>query len=69
MSITHVRSAAAIRPLRKRSVDSGLEVVMVPVAEFDRAKRVYGGLGWRLDADLVNGDACRVVQYTPPCSL
>jgi catechol 2,3-dioxygenase-like lactoylglutathione lyase family enzyme len=49
-----------------------LEVVVIPVADVDRAKRFYGDLGWRLDADFVVGDAFRVVQYTPPgspCSI
>lgn len=49
-----------------------LEVVVIPVADVDRAKRFYGGLGWRLDADFVVGDAFRGVQFTPPgssCSI
>ena len=49
-----------------------LEVVVIPVSDVDRAKRFYGGLGWRLDADFVVGDAFRVVQFTPPgspCSI
>ena len=49
-----------------------LEVVVIPVSDVDRAKRFYGGLGWRLDADFVMGDAFRVVQFTPPgspCSI
>jgi catechol 2,3-dioxygenase-like lactoylglutathione lyase family enzyme len=49
-----------------------LEVVVIPVADVDRAKGFYGGLGWRLDADFVVGDAFRVVQFTPPgssCSI
>ncbi|MFD9898663.1 VOC family protein [Mesorhizobium sp. NPDC059025] len=45
-----------------------LEVVVLPVADVDRAKAFYAGLGWRLDADFVNGDAFRVVQFTPPGS-
>ena len=52
-------------------VDLKLEVVVVPVSDVDRAKRFYGELGWRLDADFVNGD-WRVVQFTPPgspCSI
>jgi catechol 2,3-dioxygenase-like lactoylglutathione lyase family enzyme len=49
-------------------VDLKLEVVIIPVTDVDRAKRFYGGLGWRLDADFVNGDAFRVVQFTPPGS-
>ncbi|OCP19209.1 hypothetical protein BC361_05915 [Ensifer sp. LC54] len=47
------------------AVDLKLEVVGIPVSEVDRAKRFYGGLGWRLDADFAVGDAFRVVQFTP----
>src|SRR5580765_7309071 len=49
-----------------------LEVVTLPVADVDRAKAFYERLGWRLDADIVAGDAFRVVQLTPPhsaCSI
>jgi catechol 2,3-dioxygenase-like lactoylglutathione lyase family enzyme len=45
-----------------------LEVVTLPVTDVDRAKRFYQSLGWRLDADIVRGDAFRVVQLTPPRS-
>ena len=54
------------------SIEMQLEVVMIPVADVDRAKRFYGTLGWRLDADFVRGDAFRIVQFTPPgstCSI
>jgi catechol 2,3-dioxygenase-like lactoylglutathione lyase family enzyme len=50
------------------TVDLKFEVAAIPVADVDRAKRFYGGLGWRLDADFVVGDAFRVVQFTPPGS-
>ena len=50
------------------AIDMKLEAVIIPVADADRAKRFYGGLGWRLDADFVVGDAFRVVQFTPPGS-
>ena len=49
------------------TVDTKLEVVVIPVSDVDRAKRFYGSLGWRLDADFVNGDL-RGVQVTPPGS-
>jgi catechol 2,3-dioxygenase-like lactoylglutathione lyase family enzyme len=52
--------------------DLKLEVVVIPVADVERAKRFYGGLGWRLDADFVRGEEFRVVQFTPPgspCSI
>jgi catechol 2,3-dioxygenase-like lactoylglutathione lyase family enzyme len=55
-----------------KRVDMKLEVLVIPVADVDRAKRFYGGLGWRLDADFAAGDAFRVVQFTPPgspCSI
>ncbi|MFI5075590.1 MAG: VOC family protein [Actinomycetales bacterium] len=49
-----------------------LEVVVVPVADVDRAKDFYQGLGWRLDADFPFDNGFRVVQFTPPgsgCSI
>src|SRR5829696_7959718 len=52
--------------------DMKLEVVVIPVSDVERAKRFYGSLGWRVDADFVTGDAFRVVQFTPPgspCSI
>jgi catechol 2,3-dioxygenase-like lactoylglutathione lyase family enzyme len=58
----------AIETARARKVDMKLEVVVIPVADVDRSKRFYGGLGWRLDADFAVGDAFRVVQLTPPGS-
>jgi catechol 2,3-dioxygenase-like lactoylglutathione lyase family enzyme len=50
-------------------IDMKLEVVVIPVSDVERAKRFYGGLGWRLDADFAVGDEFRVVQFTPPGSL
>jgi catechol 2,3-dioxygenase-like lactoylglutathione lyase family enzyme len=52
-------------------VGMNLEVVAIPVSDVDRAKKFYGGLGWRLDADFTDGDG-RLVQLTPPgsrCSI
>jgi catechol 2,3-dioxygenase-like lactoylglutathione lyase family enzyme len=49
-----------------------LEVVVIPVSDVERAKRFYGDLGWRLDADFAVGNEFRVVQFTPPgspCSI
>jgi catechol 2,3-dioxygenase-like lactoylglutathione lyase family enzyme len=45
-----------------------LEVVVLPVADVDRAKIFYTGLGWREDADFAAGPDFRVVQLTPPGS-
>jgi catechol 2,3-dioxygenase-like lactoylglutathione lyase family enzyme len=49
-------------------VDYKLEVVVIPVANVDRAKAFYQRLGWREDADLITSDDFRVVQLTPPGS-
>ena len=50
-------------------VDMKLEIVVIPVADVDRAKRFYGDLGWRLDADYPSDDGYfRVIQFTPPGS-
>jgi catechol 2,3-dioxygenase-like lactoylglutathione lyase family enzyme len=49
-------------------MDMKLEVVILPVADVERAKRFYEQLGWRLDADLVLGPQSRIVQFTPPGS-
>jgi len=49
-------------------VDEKLEAVVIPVADADRAKEFYLGLGWRLDADVAAGDSFRIVQLTPPGS-
>ena len=54
------------------TIEMKLEAVVIPVADVDRSKNFYTGLGWRLDADFVVGDAFRVVQFTPPgspCSI
>ena len=50
------------------SIDLKLEVVVIPVADADRAKAFYAGLGWRLDADFSYDNGFRVVQFTPPGS-
>ena len=49
-------------------VDLLLEAVVIPVADVDRAKDFYEGLGWRLDADFPFDNGFRVVQLTPPGS-
>ncbi|MEU6581792.1 VOC family protein [Nocardia sp. NPDC046763] len=54
-------------------MDMKLEVVVLPVADVDRAKAFYTErLGFRLDADFPVDDGYRVVQVTPPgseCSI
>ena len=49
-------------------VELKLEVVMLGVADVDRAKAFYQKLGWRLDADFSQGNDYRVLQLTPPHS-
>jgi catechol 2,3-dioxygenase-like lactoylglutathione lyase family enzyme len=50
------------------TVDTKLEVVVIPVSDVDQAKAFYESLGWRLDADRVEGEF-RVVQFTPTGSF
>src|ERR1700720_1318715 len=50
-------------------VDMKFEVIVIPVADTDRSKAFYAGLGWRLDADFSFDNGFRVVQFTPPGSL
>jgi catechol 2,3-dioxygenase-like lactoylglutathione lyase family enzyme len=65
---TQVPHEPATETPKTRPIAMKLEVVVIPVSDVDRAKRFYGDLGWRLDADFVRGDAFRVVQFTPPGS-
>ncbi len=58
----------ATDPAKVRTPDMKLEVIVIPVSDVDRAKRFYGGLGWRLDADFASGGDWRAVQFTPPGS-
>jgi catechol 2,3-dioxygenase-like lactoylglutathione lyase family enzyme len=53
-------------------LDMKFEVVVIPVADVNRAKEFYSRLGWRLDADFDNNNDFRVIQFTPPgsaCSI
>jgi len=72
MSTTQTSNERTTQTKSSGNIDMKLEVVVIPVADVDRAKRFYGGLGWRVDADLVIGPDRRVVQLTPPgseCSI
>src|SRR5262245_54892948 len=73
MTTAEMLSEASSRTARARTVDMKLEVVIIPVADVDRAKRFYAErLGWRLDADFVVDTEFRGVQGTPPgsqCSI
>lgn len=50
-------------------MDWKLEVIVLPVADVDRAKRFYSDqVGFHVDVDHSAGDDFRVVQLTPPGS-
>jgi catechol 2,3-dioxygenase-like lactoylglutathione lyase family enzyme len=68
MSAMDDRSDDASGSADVKKVDMKFEVVVIPVADVDRAKEFYGRLGWRLDADFGFDNGFRVVQFTPPGS-
>ena len=68
MSSTQMSNEHATQMPSAGMVDTKLEVVVIPVSDVDRAKRFYGSLGWRLDADFAFDNGFRVVQFTPPGS-
>src|SRR3984893_19398011 len=72
MSTTGERASEADGTGSAGITDLKLEVVVIPVADVDRAKEFFGKLGWRLDADFPFDNGFRVVQFTPPgsgCSI
>jgi catechol 2,3-dioxygenase-like lactoylglutathione lyase family enzyme len=60
MSTTEDRSSAAGGIASVTDVDMKVEVLVIPVADVDRAKEFYSRLGWRLDVTPPT-----VVQFTP----
>jgi catechol 2,3-dioxygenase-like lactoylglutathione lyase family enzyme len=53
-------------------VEYKLEVLVLPVADVDRAKEFYRRIGFREDLDHCDGEDFRVVHFTPPgshCSI
>jgi catechol 2,3-dioxygenase-like lactoylglutathione lyase family enzyme len=72
MSTTGASTDRSVETPEPGTIDMRLEVMTLPVSDVDRAKRFYQSLGWRLDADIVVGDAFRAVQLTPvhsACSI
>jgi catechol 2,3-dioxygenase-like lactoylglutathione lyase family enzyme len=72
MSSTGASIESSTEAAKPGTIDMKIEVVTLPVSDVDRAKRFYQSLGWRLDADIVVGDAFRAVQFTPlrsSCSI
>ncbi|MFC4065190.1 VOC family protein [Actinoplanes subglobosus] len=49
-------------------VDFKIEVVVLPVADVDRSRDFYKGIGFREDVDFTGPDGFRVVHLTPPGS-
>jgi len=68
MSTNEVRNNDATSNAGVARVAMNFEIVVIPVSDVDRAKKFYGNLGWRLDADYDNGQDFRVIQFTPPGS-
>ena len=68
MSKTQILGEIATQTSSALAVNMKLEVVVIPVADVDRAKSFYSNLEWRLDADFAAGDDWRVIQFTPPGS-
>ena len=72
MSTTEVRGDGAKGGASTRRADMKLEVVVIPVADVDRAAEFYREkLGWRVDADFKRPGG-RLLQFTPPgsrCSI
>jgi catechol 2,3-dioxygenase-like lactoylglutathione lyase family enzyme len=58
-----IRSNEATSNASVAKIGMKLEVVVIPVSDFDRAKEFYRRLGWRLDVT-----PPIVVQFTPPGS-
>jgi catechol 2,3-dioxygenase-like lactoylglutathione lyase family enzyme len=72
MSTNEVLSKDATKDASIARVDMKIEAVVIPVSDVDCAKKFYGNLGWRLDADFPFDNGFRVVQFTPPgsaCSI
>ena len=68
MSTTQMSKESATEAPSTGTVETKLEVVILPVSDVERSKRFYMSLGWRLDADFAAGDDWRGVQLTPPGS-
>ncbi|GAA1578501.1 hypothetical protein GCM10009789_35010 [Kribbella sancticallisti] len=66
---TQVSNDKATSASNDTTIPFRLEVVVIPIADFDRAKAFYGSrLGWRVDAEADSGTGYRLMQVTPPGS-
>jgi catechol 2,3-dioxygenase-like lactoylglutathione lyase family enzyme len=68
MSSTQLSNETATQAVAPAATAQKFEVTTIPVADVDRAKAFYLGLGWRLDIDFEPGPGTRGVQFTPPGS-
>ena len=62
MSSIQVRSESAIETPKASPIDMKLEVIVIPVADVERATQFYSRVGWRQD---VTPPGSGVVQFTP----
>jgi catechol 2,3-dioxygenase-like lactoylglutathione lyase family enzyme len=65
MSTNEVPSNGAAGNAGAARIDMKLEVVVIPVADVDRAKEFYARIGWRFNFDRSAGEDFRLVQFTP----
>jgi catechol 2,3-dioxygenase-like lactoylglutathione lyase family enzyme len=68
MSSTQLGNGDAKQAPGVATMPAKFEVTTLPVADVDRAKAFYMGLGWRLDIDFKPSPDTRAVQFTPPGS-
>jgi catechol 2,3-dioxygenase-like lactoylglutathione lyase family enzyme len=68
MSGTQLSKDTATEASGATTIPTRFEVTALPVADVDRAKAFYQGLGWRLDIDFKPSPETRGVQFTPPGS-
>jgi catechol 2,3-dioxygenase-like lactoylglutathione lyase family enzyme len=68
MSTTELVMEPVLETDETVTVDTKLEIVVIPVSDVDRAKSFYAKLGWRLDAEFADGDDFHILQFTPPGS-
>jgi len=68
MSSTPLTTNGATEQSDVATVPMRLEVMRLPVADYDRAKAFYELLGWRLDIEFKPDGVHRALQFTPPGS-
>ena len=68
MSTTPMSAGATAGASGLSTVPLRLEVIRLPVADFDRAKAFYQRLGWRFDIEFKPDGQHRALQFTPPGS-